>query len=83
MHQDYHLNHNIQIEILGKVPGILKIPFHPSFLCSLCVYLFIEFYSIKRFHLTETKICVKLESKAANTAYTWETHIEKKENTYN
>ena len=34
----------------------------------MCIY---EFYSIKPSHLTETKIYVKLDPKAANTAHSY------------
>ena len=54
-----------------------------SVIIYLFIYLFIEFCSIKPSRFTETKIYVKLDPKAENTAHTWETHIEKKEDIYN
>ena len=54
-----------------------------SVIIYLFIYLFIEFCSIKSSRFTETKIYVKLDPMAENTAHTWETHIEKKEDIYN
>ena len=73
----YLLNHNIQVESFWESSWNFESSSHELFLTLLFAFstrFFLKFYSIKRSHITETKIDAKLDPQVTNTAQTSDTY---------